>query len=139
HSALEKYFTYITTASSKYPPLWFAEINLLGGPSSRINNPSPFAANSAYSSRGALWVVQHYSVTPPAASGGAKRAIEFVNGLNDALATGYGGYVNYVDPELSASEAHKTYYSRSVYDRLVKIKRVVDPEAVFWNPQAVGA
>ncbi|KAL8820944.1 MAG: hypothetical protein Q9223_000932 [Gallowayella weberi] len=138
-SALLNYFTYITTASSKYPPLWFSELNLLGGPSSRINNPPPPAADSAYSGRGALWVVQHYSTTPPAASGGANRAIEFVNGLNDALGTGNPGYPNYVDPELSASEAHNVYFSREIYDRLVRIKAVVDPEGVFWNPQAVGA
>lgn len=75
---------------------------------------------------------------PSTADGGPKRAIEFVNGLNDALGKGYGGYLNYVDPELSASQAHGIYYSRDVYERLVRIKNAVDPEGVFWNPQAVG-
>lgn len=66
-----------------------------------------------------------------------KKAIEFVDGLNDALGARYGGYLNYVDPELSVEEAHKTYYSPSTYERLVQIKRRVDPEDVFSNPQSV--
>lgn len=65
-----------------------------------------------------------------------------MNGLNEALvgtANGVGsGYLNYVDPELSAGEAHGVYYSGGVYERLVRVKREVDPEGVFWNPQAVG-
>ncbi|KAL8786508.1 MAG: hypothetical protein Q9213_002735 [Squamulea squamosa] len=137
-SALLNYFTYISTAGSKFPPLWFSELNLLGGPSSRINNPSTVAANSAYSARNALWVVQHYTTTPSPADGGEQRALDFVNGLNDALGMGFGGYPNYVDPELSAKEAHEKYFSTAVYERLLKIKRAVDPESVFWNPQAVG-
>ena len=106
-----------------------------------MNSPPASAADSAYSNRGALWVVQHYADTPSPEAGGATRAIEFVNGLNHALGAGssYRGYLNYVDPELSAEQAHEIYYSREVYERLVGIKKVVDPEEVFWNPQAIGA
>lgn len=75
---------------------------------------------------------------PSSAKGVTKPTIDFVNGLNNALGMGYGGYLNYVDPELSASQAHGVYYSQTVYERLVKIKRAVDPEGLFWNPQAVG-
>lgn len=137
-SALLSYFTYISNAPATFPASWFSELNLLGGPGSRINNPSPAAADSAYSGRGALWVLQHYSGIPSPSAGGVKKAIEFVNGLNDALGVPYGGYLNYVDPELSAEEAHNIYYSPSTYERLVSIKRRVDPDDVFWNPQAVG-
>ncbi|KAL8752944.1 MAG: hypothetical protein Q9184_005569, partial [Pyrenodesmia sp. 2 TL-2023] len=133
-SALLKYFTYIATNGSSTSG-WFSELNLLGGPASRINNP-PYP--SAYSSRNSLWVLQHYATVPSTANGTTRPTIDFVNGLNDALGMGYGGYLNYVDPELSASQAHSVYYSRSVYERLVGIKRVVDPKGVFWNPQAVG-
>ncbi|KAI4181923.1 MAG: hypothetical protein LQ346_006672 [Caloplaca aetnensis] len=133
-SALLKYFTYIATNGSTTPS-WFSELNLLGGPASRINNPS---YPSAYSSRDSLWVLQHYAIVPSSAKEDTRPTIDFVNGLNDALGMGYGGYPNYVDPELSAKEAHAVYYSQSVYERLVSIKKVVDPKGLFWNPQAVG-
>ncbi|KAI4141158.1 MAG: hypothetical protein LQ341_003585, partial [Variospora aurantia] len=133
-SALLRYFTYIATNGSSTPS-WFSELNLLGGPASRINNPR---YSSAYSARDSLWVLQHYATVPSSANGDTQPTIDFVNGLNDALGMGYGGYPNYVDPELSASQAHAVYYSQSVYERLVSIKTVVDPDGLFWNPQAVG-
>lgn len=141
--ALLSYFDYIATNSTHHPALWFSELNLIGGPGSLVNNPPASAANAAYSERGALWVVQHYSEIPSSASGGAARAIAFVDGLNSALensmlGTTFGGYLNYVDSELSAGQAYRLYYSSGVYERLVRIKRMVDPGEVFWNPQSVG-
>ena len=67
----------------------------------------------------------------------------FVNGLNSALenampGTTFGGYLNYVDPELSPDQSHRLYYSQEVYERLVRIKREVDPDNIFSNPQSVG-
>lgn len=53
--------------------------------------------------------------------------------------TVFGGYLNYVDSELSAAQAHRLYYSKGAYDRLVSIKKVVDPANLFYNPQVVGA
>ena len=90
-----------------------------------------------------LWVVQHYSEVPAATQGGAKRAIDFVSGLNTAMesampGTAFGGYLNYIDPELSPQRAHALYYSQAVYQRLMQVKQEADPETVFWNPQAVG-
>lgn len=52
--------------------------------------------------------------------------------------TTFGAYANYVDPELSAEEAHRAYFSADTYQRLVKIKKEVDPRNVFSNPQSVG-
>lgn len=94
--ALASYFSYIATNGSYHPALWFSEINLLGGPGSLINSPPAAAANAAYSERGALSVVQHYSETPTASSGGAKVAIDFVGGLHSAMenpmpGTAFGG------------------------------------------------
>jgi len=43
-----------------------------------------------------------------------------------------------VDPKLSSAQAHGLYYSKKVYERLVGIKKVVDPGDLFHNPQAVG-
>ncbi|KAI4230775.1 MAG: hypothetical protein LQ349_006042 [Xanthoria aureola] len=136
-SALLNFFTYIATNGSATTG-WFSELNLLGGPASRVNNP--LSPPSAYSARNSLWVVQNYATVPAAASanGITKPTIDFVKGLNEALGMGYGGYPNYVDPELSAGQAHGVYFSEGVYERLRGVKRAVDPEGVFWNPQAVG-
>ena len=67
----------------------------------------------------------------------------FVNGLNTALTAAqpdgdFLAYPNYLDPALTPQEAADLYYGPAAYNKLVSIKRDVDPEAVFWNPQAIG-
>ena len=69
--------------------------------------------------------------------------LNFVDGLNTALTeampdTTFGAYLNYVDPELSASEAHELYYGETTYDKLLGIKKTWDAGDIFWNPQSVG-
>lgn len=69
--------------------------------------------------------------------------IAFIAGLNNAMInaqsqTSFGAYLNYVDAELSAAQAHSLYYDVPTYARLSAIKKVVDPGRIFWNPQAVG-
>lgn len=67
----------------------------------------------------------------------------FVNNLNSALSAGFsndfGAYLNYVDPQLSATDAALLGYGQTAYDKLLAIKQTVDPNAVFWNPQSIGA
>ena len=120
--------------------MWFSIIDLYGGPDSQINVPS--ASSSAYSDRSSLWVFQNYgriNNSGPFPSG----LTSFVNGLNSALIsaqpeTTFGAYINYVDPSLTAAQAHSLYYDAPTYARLAAIKKVVDPKQVFWNPQAIG-
>ena len=49
----------------------------------------------------------------------------------------FGMYYNYADPSLSEEEAHERYWLQN-YERLAQIKRVMDPDLVFLNPQTVG-
>ncbi|KAF2028534.1 FAD-binding domain-containing protein [Setomelanomma holmii] len=113
---------------------YFIIINLYGGPGSAINSKdSNFAA---YSDRNSLWVLQNYGYTA--------NSVSFINGINNAITkaqpqTTFGAYLNYVDPSLDAATAHKVYYSDAVYSRLAALKKQVDPQSVFWNPQAIGA
>ena len=139
-AALDNYFNYIISSKGKAQS-WFSIFNLYGGPGSQINVPA--VSSSAYSDRSALWVVQHYGFTGTTGSAFPPATTEFVTGLNTALEskmpnTVFGGYLNYVDPSLSAAQAHKEYYADATYQRLLAIKKAVDPAAVFWNPQAVG-
>lgn len=120
---------------------WFSIINLYGGPDSQINiRDNSF---SAYSDRSALWVIQNYGYTNDYSSPFPSTIIPFINGLNNALTsaqpqTAFGAYANYVDPGLTAAQAHSLYYDGQTYDKLNAIKNVVDPGKVFWNPQAIG-
>ena len=139
--ALNSYFNYIISSGVNAPNPWFSIINLYGGPDSQINVPSP--SSSAYSDRTALWVAQHYGYTGNTNSPFPTTSIDFINGLNTAMTskmpnTVFGGYLNYVDPSLSASQAHAEYYDPATYSKLLGIKKVVDPGSVFWNPQAIG-
>lgn len=45
----------------------------------------------------------------------------------------FSGYVNYVDPDLTAEEAAEEYYGARTYDRLLGIKTEVDSGFVFWS------
>ena len=139
--ALTSYFTYIIQNGIDPPTPWFANIDLVGGPSSAIN-AIPVDA-SAYSDRTALWVLQHYGYTGNSGSQFPTTELDFVAGLSDALTsampgTSFGAYLNYVDPSLTAAEAHAVYYGEETYEKLVGIKQMVDPGDVFWNPQSIG-
>ena len=139
--ALDSYFSYIIEQGVNVPNPWFSIINLYGGPGSAINAISP--TSSAYSDRSALWVLQHYGFTAHDTEPYPSASLDFVNGLNSALTspmpnTTFGAYLNYVDPSLSAAEAHELYYGAETYQKLLAIKNVVDPQHTFWNPQSIG-
>ena len=141
-AALNNYFAYIISngSSTQQPTSWFSQIDLYGGPGSAIN--TPLSTSSAYSDRNALWVVQHYGnmtgTTKP-----FQPELSFIDGLNAVLTdampdTAFGAYLNYVDPELSASEAHEFYYGKGTYSNLLAVKPTGDAGNLFWNPQSVG-
>ncbi|ORY17984.1 hypothetical protein BCR34DRAFT_621631 [Clohesyomyces aquaticus] len=112
---------------------WFIIVNLYGGPKSSINSKTTDFA--AYSDRDSLWVFQNYGETAS--------SINFIQGINDKVTqaqvgTTFGAYLNYVDPNLDAATAHKVYYGDALYAKLLALKQLVDPQSVFWNPQAIG-
>ncbi|KAF1938468.1 FAD-binding domain-containing protein [Clathrospora elynae] len=129
--ALGDLFDYLKTAGSVQ---YYIIINLYGGPGSAINSKDTNFA--AYVDRDSLWVLQNY--------GYGGDSIDFINGINSAIInaqpqTSFGAYLNYVDPSYDAATAHKLYYGDVVYSRLAALKQQVDPQSVFWNPQAIGA
>jgi len=122
-------FDYLATADVEY----FIIINLYGGPGSAINSKDTSFA--AYNDRDSLWVLQNYGYTAD--------SVNFINGINSAIIkaqpqTSFGAYLNYVDPTYDAATAHKLYYGDAVYSRLAALKKQVDPQSVFWHPQAIG-
>ena len=140
-AALNSYFGYIIKNGVNTANPWFSIINLYGGPDSQINVRA--VSSSAYSDRSALWVIQHYGSVTNTQSPFPSTSINFINGLQNSLTsaqpgTAFTGYANYVDPSLTAAQAHTQYFDSATYAKLVSIKNVVDPGKVFWNPQAVG-
>jgi hypothetical protein len=123
-------YDYLNTAGSVE---YFIIINLYGGPGSAINSKDTSFA--AYNDRDSLWVLQNYGYTA--------NSVNFINGINNAIIktqseTTFGAYLNYVDPTYDAATAHKLYYGDAVYSRLAALKKQVDPQSVFWHPQAIG-
>ncbi|TLS21348.1 uncharacterized protein PpBr36_10129 [Pyricularia pennisetigena] len=138
--AMNSFFQTIKDKSAAAGASWYTIFNLYGGPDSQINAVS--AASSSYSDRSALWVIQNYGFasqdTNPFPLGTVQT---YLSALNSALqlrsTAGFGAYLNYVDPTLSADQAHDLYYGKETYAKLQSIKRAVDPSQVFWNPQAI--
>ncbi|KAF1992405.1 Glucooligosaccharide oxidase [Aulographum hederae CBS 113979] len=135
---LVSYFSYIIAKGVNPPAPWFSILNLYGGPGSKINAKDlDFAA---YSDRKSLWVFQHYVFKEENQTALPQEGMDFITGLSQAVTqnrTDFGAYLNYVDPSLSAEEAYQLYYGQELYDRLVEIKRLVDPYNLFWNPQTI--
>lgn len=138
--ALLSYFSYMIDKGNTAPASWSSIVNLYGGPGSAINEKDVDFA--AYSDRSVLWVAQHYIFTDLDRTL-PSRSIAWLDGLNEAMTssmpnTTFSAYLNYVDPSLSAANAHRLYYGDSLYQRLVGIKDKVDPKNIFWNPQTIG-
>jgi hypothetical protein len=129
-TALGALFDHLQNPSDGY----YMIINLYGGPGSAINSKDTEFA--AYNDRSSLWVMQNYGLT--------SASVDFINGINDVIIkaqpqTSFGAYLNYVDPSYDAATAHKLYYGDAVYARLAALKKQIDPQSIFWHPQAIGA
>ncbi|RCI08055.1 hypothetical protein L249_7869 [Ophiocordyceps polyrhachis-furcata BCC 54312] len=139
--ALTAYVTYAKEKGTKVKKSssWYSTGNLYGGPDSQIDIYNSLW--SSYGSRGSLWVFQNFGsvkLEEPFDSS----LPEFVQGINDAITENmpharFGAYANYIDPALSAREAHYLYYGPN-YNRLLSIKKAVDPEDIFSHPLAIG-
>ncbi|KAF2759070.1 FAD-binding domain-containing protein [Pseudovirgaria hyperparasitica] len=140
--ALGNWYTYATTAGAQItsPNQWSCDFDLYGGPDSQVSIYN--STWSAFQPRNALWTLQ-MSAGVEGNRAFDKKLISFVNGISTAITskmpnTKFAAYHNYVDPELSPAEAHRLYFGSEVYERLLAIKKRVDPNGVFQNPLSVG-
>ena len=142
HDAWVKYFQYIIQNQNLGGnSTWYSIIDLYGGPGSLINKVAPDA--TSFPHRSSLFSFQHYSYTGDYSDPFPSNIIPFTQGLNDVLPNAmpnveWPSYINYIDSQLTAAEAHAVYFGNETYSRLLSIKNEVDPTRVFWNPQAVG-
>jgi hypothetical protein len=138
-ATIKSFWSYIIDNQGKGP--FFSIINLYGGPGSAINEIS--SDESAYSDRESLWVFQNYGHTGTGLPPFDPAIIDLIDGMNNATTAlqpdgDFGVYLNYVDPDLTPQEAAELYYGSETYNKLLKIKAEIDPDFVFWNPQAIG-
>ena len=139
--SLLSFFDYVLRNGRTRQDPWFVTFSLHGGPDSQINVPTN--DSSAYPHRSTLWVVQllEYSANllPPFNT----TDLDFIRGLTDSITHAqrdgqFSAYINYVDPTLKPSEAHRLYYGEVLYQKLLGIKERYDPQGLLWNPQAIG-
>lgn len=135
----EGYWTFVVRALKSAPTPWYAIIDMYGGAGSQINVPS--SDSSAFSHRDSLWVIQNNAYTPNNEIFPDNARIfvkDFTNSITDGRTNNFGIYLNCVDPDLSPEEVANRGYGHSTYNKLLSIKHEVDPDFVFWNPQAIG-
>ncbi|KAH3995174.1 hypothetical protein HBI13_141290 [Parastagonospora nodorum] len=138
-AALESFFAEVGRGLGKVP--FGSYISLYGGRDSQINVPD--VGDAAFGLRDSLWVFQNIGSSANMLPPFSPDIKAYVNGLNAALTDAQPGgeflaYPNYLDPELSPAEAHRLYFGKETYEKLLGLKEKVDPKKVFWNPQAVG-
>ena len=117
--------------SKKGTPLWFVIFDLEAG----AVNDVPMHA-TAYAHRDTVFYLQSYGVGIGKLRDETK---DFIRGLNDVIRTGmpevdFGAYAGYVDPELK--DGQHAYWGSNL-PKLERIKREVDPDDLFHNPQSV--
>ena len=129
-SGVDSLFEFLGTAD-KGTAVWFAIFDLEGG----AINDVPMNA-TAYAHRDALFYLQTYAVDIGRVSTTTRN---FLNGINQVIMNAlpnvqFGAYAGYVDPELPNGQ--QAYWGSNL-PRLEQIKRAIDPNDVFHNPQSV--
>lgn len=131
--ALESFAEFLYSQGVNADTNWFIGFDLYGA-NSKISSVPRDA--TAYANRDAFITYQFY------ASSGNKTfpsdGISFVTDMFNSLEPNpQAAYPNYVDPTLTPAQWKAQYYGKN-YDRLLKIKKSVDPYNVFDYPQAIG-
>jgi hypothetical protein len=112
--------------------IWFGIFDLQGGQTSQIPQGS-----TAFAHRDALFYFQGYvsGIAPPL----SQQSISFLENMTAIISTpgvlANGAYPGYVDPELGQNGQNA--YWESNYARLQQVKKELDPNDLFHNPQSV--
>ncbi|KAK7394042.1 hypothetical protein QQX98_013173 [Neonectria punicea] len=116
---------------------WVLMLEFSGGENSVI--PGIPATETSYFHRDKLFLLQF---TDNIFTQDSDERFSQVKGFRESITKtmedgDWGMYANYVDTELDSETAQKLYYGGNL-ERLRKIKGDVDPDEVFWNPQAIS-
>ena len=116
---------------------WYVIIDMHGGKNAYISNQP--LNSTAYAHRDKLFLYEFYD----RAFFGSYPAdgLGFLNGWVDSITNAlnssqWGMYINYADPTLNRTYAQEVYWRQNV-PRLQTIKAALDPDEVFYFPQAI--
>jgi hypothetical protein len=129
-AGVDAWFKYLDTVN-KATPVWFAIFDLEGGATNDIPKDA-----TAYGHRDALFYLQTYAINIGTLSTTTRN---FVNGMNDIITKSMpghnlGAYAGYVDPALP--NAQQAYWGSNL-PKLQRVKKAIDSNDVFHNPQSV--
>ncbi|KAK1832255.1 glucooligosaccharide oxidase [Podospora conica] len=116
---------------------WFIIIDAYGGKNSAITANS---TTGAYAHRDQVFLYEFYDRVRSGSypSDGFSLLNGWVKSFTDNLKPEqWGMYVNYADTQLNRTEATSLYYKQNL-PRLQQIKKDVDPNEVFYYPQAIS-
>lgn len=131
-SVITDVFNYFDTAD-KGTLIWFAIFDLAGG----AVNDVPMNG-TAYAHRNALFYLQTYAVGLGSVSDTTRNFLTQINTIITNASpntTSYGTYPGYVDPALGSNGPQQ--YWESNLPQLQQIKKAIDPQDIFHNPQSV--
>ncbi|GAA5956067.1 hypothetical protein JCM3765_005445 [Sporobolomyces pararoseus] len=146
---MTKFFNYLW--NTKTNNNWFVQWDVYGGQYSKINTIQS-TSESSFAQRGKLLSSQMYVSSPTYGQPYYQSGFDFADGMynviingmtstgawsnNSSDRNGYGAYINYVDPRLSAAQVKNLYWG-SLYSRLQSIKTKYDPKNILRNPQSI--
>ena len=136
-AAVDGFIDYFYNEGLNSPRLWFAIIALHGGPTSAVSQVP--ADETSYAQRGSLltWEFMDFWTNETYVPEGYQFLDNMLDTITKPMANAtIGEYYGYADPSLTPEEVHHGYWLNH-YERLTKIKKAVDPNGVFSNPQSV--
>jgi hypothetical protein len=141
-TALTSFFNYLWNQGAASSLHWFVQMHLVGGAGSVISNTS-LLQTSSFANRDHLFLFQLYASSPTYGQPYPGNGISFVTDMTSALTskmpnTQFAAYVNYADSQLSSSQWESMYYGNGIYQQLVGIKKIYDPNKVFNFPLSIG-
>ncbi|KAJ3992064.1 hypothetical protein F5050DRAFT_1019795 [Lentinula boryana] len=136
--ACSAFMQYLATEGFSSNTNWFVEVELYGGPNSKIREISNNA--TAFSRRDTLFTFQLYASSSNSLPPFPEEGFTFVDNMANSITSNmpatwnYGAYTNYIDDQL---ENWQTLYFNENYSRLRSLKAQLDPNNLFMFPTSI--
>ncbi|KAJ4464522.1 glucooligosaccharide oxidase, partial [Lentinula edodes] len=132
------FMQYLATQGFHSNTNWFVEIELYGGPNSKIREIPNNA--TAFSGRDTLFTFQLYASSSNSLPPYPEEGFSFLDNMATSITSNmpstwnYGAYTNYIDDQL---ENWETLYFNENYPKLQSLKDQLDPQGLFMFPTSI--